>query len=217
MNAELVELSQVTINPKNPRSIKDHRFDKLVESIKAFPEMLKLRPIVVDENLMVLGGNMRLQACKKAKLKKVWVIKATELTREQQQEFIIKDNVGFGDWDWEVLANEWEADKLEEWGLEVPNWAAGVDENNMTDEDVDLCLQVLHNGGSTASCVYYMADKVSTAAKMKGGNQTELYQGNKAEKNLLKARMLEAVWPQYAKTVIRFNRHHHLVDWKVFK
>lgn len=84
-------------------------------------------------------------------------------------------------------------------------------------EDVDLCLQVLHNGGTTASCVYYMADKMSTADKQKGGNQTELYQGNKAEKNLLKAKMLEAVWPQYAKTVIRFNRHHHLVDWKVFQ
>lgn len=84
-------------------------------------------------------------------------------------------------------------------------------------EDVDLCLQVLHNSGSTASCIYYMADKVSTAVKMKGGNQTELYQGNKAEKNLLKAKMLEAVWPQYAKTVIRFNRHHHLINWKIFK
>lgn len=84
-------------------------------------------------------------------------------------------------------------------------------------EDVDLCLQVLHNQGTTASCVYYMADKVSTAVKMKGGNQTELYQGNKMEKNLLKAKMLEKVWPQYAKTVIRFNRHHHLINWKVFK
>lgn len=84
-------------------------------------------------------------------------------------------------------------------------------------EDVDLCLQVLHNKGTTASCVYYMADKISTAAKMKGGNQTELYKGNDPKKNLLKAKMLEAVWPQYAKTVIRFNRHHHLVDWKVFK
>lgn len=83
-------------------------------------------------------------------------------------------------------------------------------------EDVDLCLQVLHNGGFTASCVYYMADKVSTAQKMKGGNQTELYKGNDPKKNLLKAKMLEAVWPQYAKTVIRFNRHHHLVDWRVF-
>lgn len=84
-------------------------------------------------------------------------------------------------------------------------------------EDVDLCLQVLHNGGSTSSCVYYMADKVSTAVKQKGGNQTELYKGNAPVKNLLKAKMLEAVWPQYSKTVIRFGRHHHLVDWKQFK
>jgi hypothetical protein len=84
-------------------------------------------------------------------------------------------------------------------------------------EDVDLCLQVLHNGGTTANCVYYMADKVSTAKKMKGGNQTELYKNNDPKKNLLKAKMLEAVWPQYSKTVIRFGRHHHLIDWKQFK
>ena len=84
-------------------------------------------------------------------------------------------------------------------------------------EDVDLCLRVLHNGGSTSSCVYYMSDKVSTAQKMKGGNQTELYQGNAPKKNLLKAKMLEAVWPQYSKTVIRFGRHHHLINWKIFK
>ena len=84
-------------------------------------------------------------------------------------------------------------------------------------EDVDLCLQVLHNGGTTASCVYYLADKVSTSDKQKGGNQTDLYKGNDPKKKLLKAKMLEAVWPQYAKTVIRFNRYHHMVDWKVFQ
>lgn len=83
-------------------------------------------------------------------------------------------------------------------------------------EDVDLCLQVLHNGGTTSSCIYYMADKISTANKMKGGNQDELYKGNAPKKNLLKAKILEAQWPQYAKTVIRFGRHHHLVNWKVF-
>ena len=83
-------------------------------------------------------------------------------------------------------------------------------------EDVDLCLQVLHNGGITASCVYYMANKVSTADKMKGGNQDELYKGNDPKKKLLKSKMLETVWPQYAKTVIRFNRYHHYVDWRVF-
>lgn len=84
-------------------------------------------------------------------------------------------------------------------------------------EDVDLCLQVLHDGGTTSSCVYYMANKVSTADKQKGGNQTELYQGNNPKKNLLKAKMLESVWPQYVKTVIRFKRHHHLINWNVFK
>jgi hypothetical protein len=84
-------------------------------------------------------------------------------------------------------------------------------------EDIDLCLQVLHNGGSTSSCVYYMADKVSTANKMKGGNQDELYKGNNPKKNLLKAKMIELVWPQYSKTVIRFGRHHHLINWNVFK
>jgi len=84
-------------------------------------------------------------------------------------------------------------------------------------EDVDLCLQVLHNGGTTSSCVYYMMNKVSTSVKMKGGNQTELYKGNDPKKNLLKAKMLEAVWPQYSKTVIRFKRHHHLINWRVFK
>jgi hypothetical protein len=84
-------------------------------------------------------------------------------------------------------------------------------------EDIDLCLQVLHNGGSTSSCIYYMANKVSTADKMKGGNQDELYKGNNPKKNLLKAKMIEAVWPQYSKTVIRFGRHHHLIDWKVFQ
>lgn len=84
-------------------------------------------------------------------------------------------------------------------------------------EDVDLCLQVLHNGGTTSSCVYYMAKKTDTGQKMKGGNQTELYKGNAKEKKILKAKMLEAVWPQYTKTVIRFNRPHHFVDWKKFK
>ena len=84
-------------------------------------------------------------------------------------------------------------------------------------EDIDLCLQVLHNGGRTASCIYYLTNKTSTVAKMKGGNQDELYKNNSHSKKLLKAKMIEAVWPQYAKTVIRFNRVHHLIDWKVFK
>jgi DNA modification methylase len=117
---QLVKISQVKANPKNPRIIKDHKFKKLVQSIKDFPEMLEKRPIVVDENMIVLGGNMRLKACLEAGLKEVWIDQAN-WTEEQKQEFIIKDNVGFGEWDWELLANEWEPDLLDKWGLDLPD------------------------------------------------------------------------------------------------
>jgi ParB-like chromosome segregation protein Spo0J len=107
-------------NPSNPRIIKDDKFKKLVKSIQEFPEMLELRPIVVDGNMVVLGGNMRLKACIAAGLKEVPIIVADNLTDAQKGEFIIKDNVGFGEWDWDLLANEWEPDALIDWGLDLP-------------------------------------------------------------------------------------------------
>jgi ParB-like chromosome segregation protein Spo0J len=116
-----VNIKEVKANPSNPRTIKDAKFKKLVQSIKDFPEMLELRPIVVDKDYIVLGGNMRLKACIAAGLKEIPILIADQLTEEQKAEFIIKDNVGFGDWDWDVLANEWPVDKLEEWGLDVPS------------------------------------------------------------------------------------------------
>jgi DNA modification methylase len=119
---QLVKISEVKTNPNNPRTIKDDKFAKLVKSIKEFPEMLNLRPIVVNDDMIVLGGNMRLKACKEAGLKEVPIIKASNLTEQQQKEFIIKDNVGFGDWDWDSLANEWDADEITEWGLDIPNF-----------------------------------------------------------------------------------------------
>jgi ParB-like chromosome segregation protein Spo0J len=120
MKVEKVKISEVKNNPSNPRLIKDDKFRKLVKSIQDFPQMLELRPIVVDENNIVLGGNMRLKASKEAGLKDVFIVKAENLTEEQKQEFIVKDNVGFGEWDWDMLANEWDVDKLDEWGLDVP-------------------------------------------------------------------------------------------------
>ena len=107
-------------NPSNPRIIKDDKFKKLVKSIQEFPQMLELRPIVVDGNMVVLGGNMRLKACIAAGLKEVPIIVADQLTDAQKGEFIIKDNVGFGEWDWDLLANEWDVETLEDWGLELP-------------------------------------------------------------------------------------------------
>ena len=114
-----VKLYKIKGNPLNPRVIKTDKFKKLVKSIQEFPEMLKLRPIVVDENMMVLGGNMRLRASKDAGLKEVWIEIAEGFTEEQKKEFIVKDNVGFGEWEWDMLANEWDSSKLAEWGLDV--------------------------------------------------------------------------------------------------
>ena len=115
-----VKISDIKTNTKNPRLIKDDKFRKLVKSIQEFPQMLELRPIVVDENNIVLGGNMRLKACLEVGLKEVYIVKAEDLTEQQKDEFIVKDNVGFGEWDWDILANEWDTEKLTDWGLDLP-------------------------------------------------------------------------------------------------
>jgi hypothetical protein len=115
-----VKINSIKTNPKNPRLIKDDKFKKLVKSIQEFPQMLELRPIVVDENNIILGGNMRYKACIEAGLKEIFILKAEDLTEQQKDEFIVKDNVGFGEWDWDILANEWDTDKLQDWGLSLP-------------------------------------------------------------------------------------------------
>jgi DNA modification methylase len=120
MKITKVAINEVKVNPNNPRLIKDDKFKKLVQSVKEFPEMLDIRPIVVNADMVVLGGNMRLKACKEAGLKEVPIIMADKLTEDQQREFLIKDNVSGGEWDWDILANEWEVEQLEEWGLDIP-------------------------------------------------------------------------------------------------
>jgi DNA modification methylase len=119
-------IQEIKSNPNNPRLIKDHKFKQLVKSIQDFPQMLELRPIVIDENNMVLGGNMRLKACLEAGLTDVPVIHANNLSEEKKKEFIVKDNVGYGEWDWDDLANNWDALELTEWGLDIPNFDAEV-------------------------------------------------------------------------------------------
>ena len=121
---KLVKISEVKPNPKNPRVIRGDKFNKLVKSIQEFPDMLNKRPLIVftdvDGKYCVLGGNMRLKALNELKFKEIPVIIADEWTEEQKHEFLIKDNVGFGEWDWDNLANEWDVDKLEDWGLDLP-------------------------------------------------------------------------------------------------
>ena len=114
-----LKINELKSNESNPRVIKDYKFKKLIKSIKDFPEMLELRPIIIDENNIILGGNMRYRACKEAGLKEVPVKIAKGLTEEQKKEFIVKDNVGYGEWEWDSLGNEWDSTILEEWGLDV--------------------------------------------------------------------------------------------------
>lgn len=116
---ELRKITDIKLNPNNPRLIKDDKFKKLVQSIKDFPEMLDIRPIVVNKDMIILGGNMRYRACKEAGIKEIPVI-VTDLSEDKQREFLIKDNVSGGEWDWDMIANEWDADELEAWGLDLP-------------------------------------------------------------------------------------------------
>jgi len=122
MNIQVVKIKDIKNNPNNPRIIKDDKFKKLVASIREFPKMLEIRPIVVNDDMIVLGGNMRLKAIKELGLTEAPVIKISDLTDEQQRQFIIKDNAGFGEWDWNMLANEWDTDELEKWGLDLPDF-----------------------------------------------------------------------------------------------
>ena len=135
---ERVNIKQVLPNPDNPRFIKDYKFNKLVKSIKEFPQMLDLRPIVVNQDMIVLGGNMRLKACEEAGLTEVPIIFADNLTPEQEKEFIIKDNSSFGEWDWDLLANEWNVDQLADWGIDIPNF----DIDNDVEDEKDLSDQL---------------------------------------------------------------------------
>ena len=116
---ELKKITDIKLNPNNPRLIKDDKFKKLVQSIKDFPEMLDIRPIVVNKDMIILGGNMRFRACKEAGIKEIPVI-VTDLSEEKQREFLIKDNTSGGEWDWDMIANEWDAEELEAWGLDLP-------------------------------------------------------------------------------------------------
>ena len=124
---EVIAINKVKLNPNNPRLIKDDKFKKLCQSIKDFPEMLELRPIVVNKDMIILGGNMRYKAAKEIGLKEIPVTIA-DLTEDQQREFLIKDNTSGGEWDWEVLANEWDAEQLDDWGLDLVGFDANAED-----------------------------------------------------------------------------------------
>ena len=135
MKTEKVSIKKIKNNPKNPRVIKNAKFMKLVESIKEFPQMLDIRPIIVNKENIILGGNMRFRASIEAGLKEVTIARVN-LTPEEEDEFIVKDNSNFGEWDWDVLANQFQLDELGDWGLDIPIYLTDDDEEPEFDDEI---------------------------------------------------------------------------------
>lgn len=165
----MIKLNSIKSNPNNPRLIKDDKFAKLVNSIKEFPKMMALRPMVVNADNIVLGGNMRLKALKEAGYTEIpdeWVKKASDLTEEEVRRFIIADNVGFGEHDWEMLAAEWDSEELAEWGLDVWQTTADVDYSILDDDDVSDQLKDMTNGVKKAIQIEFEAEHYEEAYQL---------------------------------------------------
>jgi hypothetical protein len=162
-----VAISKVKPNPKNPRVIKDDKFKKLVKSIEEFPGMLEKRPLVVtsdiDGKYVVLGGNMRLKAANEVGLKKIHIIEANDWTEEQKAEFLIKDNVSFGEWDWDIITTDWNSDLLNDWGLFVPSMPTEVDYSILDDDSLDDQISDMANGVKKAIQIEFEAEHYEEA------------------------------------------------------
>jgi len=163
-----MKISEIKSNPNNPRLIKEEKFRKLVKSIKDFPEMMELRPIVIDENNVIQGGNMRYQALLDLKYKEIpdsWVKQGKDLSEDQWKQFVIKDNVGFGEWEWDTLANEWDALELEEWGLDVWQAPSEID-SIIDDEDETNDLGDMVKGEKKAIQIEFESEHYEEATKL---------------------------------------------------
>ena len=160
-----VKVDKVKSNPKNPRLIKDDKFKKLVKSIKDFPEMESVRPIVVNKDMVILGGNMRYKAMIECGYKEVNV-EVVDWSEQKQNEFIIKDNVGFGEWEWEMVANEWDEIELKDWGMDLPMFAVPVDYSILDSEDISDQLNDMTNGVKKAIQIEFEAEHYEQAFEL---------------------------------------------------
>lgn len=165
-NTQEVDISKVRENENNPRYITDDKFEQLKKSISEFPEMLRLRPIIVDENMVVLGGNMRLRACRELGMEKIPVVQASQLSPDEQKRFIIVDNVGFGRWDWDMLANEWDSNELGDWGLEVWQPDETPEYEDLEDEDLEDEVEEMKDGLKKAIMIEFEPEHYEEAFEL---------------------------------------------------
>ncbi len=150
-----MNIKEIKFNNTNPRTITDSKLEQLKKSIKEFPKMLELRPLVIDEDNIVLGGNMRLKACRELGITDIPVKKIEGLTQEQKNEFIIKDNLGYGEWDWDILFEDWNIEELKDWGMDIKD-----DEYKEIEEDEDEGDWFLNIEFTNEADVEYWFDKL---------------------------------------------------------
>jgi len=166
----IVPISSIKPNNNNPRIIKDDKFKKLVKSIQEFPDMLNKRQLVcytdTDGKYVVIGGNMRLKAAQELGLKELPILLADDWTQEQRDEFLIKDNVGFGEWDWDQLANDWDAGKLDDWGLDVWQSEPDVDYSILDENDVSEQLSDMTSGVKKAIQIEFELEHYDSAFEL---------------------------------------------------
>lgn len=185
MKTEKVSIKEIKNNPKNPRVIKNQKFQKLVQSIKEFPQMLDIRPIIVNKDNVILGGNMRFRAAIDAGLKEVTIARV-DLTPEQEDEFIVKDNSNFGEWDWDVLANQFDLGELDDWGLDIPVYLTDDDEEPSFDTDIEasklerylennITYIRLHYSRDEYDTVIEKLDKIMETEKFKGKTHSDFF------------------------------------------
>ena len=161
-----VKITEIFSNPNNPRSIRKDKFEKLVKSINGFREMVQLRPSVVNSDMHILGGNMRFKACEELGLKEVYIIKAENLTDKQVQQFVIKDNVGFGEWDWDILANAWDTKELKDWGMDVWQPEEEVDYSILEGDDLSDDLSDMKSGVRKAIQIEFQLEHYEEASDL---------------------------------------------------
>mgnify|MGYP003134319976 CR=1 FL=1 len=166
MKPKKIEISKLKLNPNNPRTINKSKFERLKKSITEFPKMLELRPIVVDEGFIVLGGNMRLQALKELGIKETFYIQKEDLTPKEKKQFVIKDNASFGDWDWDALANEWETKELKDWGIDVWQPEKEIDYSILDEVNLDDEIQTMYEQTKKSIILEYPADSFDEIKKL---------------------------------------------------
>lgn len=177
MKVQKLSISKIKLNPTNPRVIKDDKFQKLVKSIQDFPEMKEIRPIVVNQDMIILGGNMRFRAMQEAGVKDIPVI-VVDWDEQKQKEFTIKDNLSFGEWDWDALANDWDSELLNEWGLNVPKFETQVDYSILDEVDLSSELSEMTNGVKKAIQIEFEAEHYEEASELiKFWREQKLYIG----------------------------------------